>query len=684
MNSKTKLLAAAFFISALTAYGGTMKHAQNMFNKDGVLHFNYKAGDLAPSEAAARKTLEEDLQKIIVIKKEDRTFENTLLAYEKAFEKYSQALGQAGFLAYVSEDKELRDAAVALEQQISQYMVEVATRRDIYQAFKDYADTNPQLGEIEAKMLKDAMTGFRKSGLMLNDKNLETFRSNQKKQAQNSILFSKNVRDYKDDFIADEEQLKGMSNDYKNNLARTKDGKYIITLNYPDYVPFMLNADDDKARAELDYKYGRRGGEQNVNLLEENLFLRYKSARLIGYKNHAQNRLDVRMAKNPQTVMSFLTKLEKKLKPVAKKENKELLKLKGEKRGVKSKELLPSEYGYWNNMHKKLYFDVDQEKIKEYFQADIVINKMMEIFGNLFGVSFERTKIPLWHKDVKAYAVKDTESKKTIAYIYMDLYPREGKYKHAACFDLVDGKLKKDGSYQKPFTAIVANFNPPTKTRPSLLKHEEVETLFHEFGHVLHNVLTEAKYSSISGTAVSRDFVEAPSQMLENWAWNPQVLKQLSKHYKTGKPLDDKTINKMIAAKNHGAGNFYLRQDFLAQIDMDYSLSEKKIDSTKMWRQESQKIRGVTPAKGTYPQASFDHIMGGYDAGYYGYLWAEVIAQDFFSEFEKQGLFNPQTGKKFRKEILAAGGSYDEEKLVKNFLGRKVSNKPFLKSLGLD
>lgn len=667
------------FLTSLLMAG---ENVMNMYNSDGTLHFNYKAEDLEPSEKAAREILEKDLAKIVALPKEQRTFENTLLAYEDAFDRYSHSLGQAGFLAYVSTDEKLRNAALALEEKISNYMVEVATRKDIYQAFKDYADTNPQLPKIEAKMLKDTMIGFRKSGLMLDDENLEKFKEIQKQKSKNSIEFSKNIREYKDTLSVTEEELKGLGQDYISRLEKDENGKYIITLNYPDYVPFMLNADDDNARKQLEEKYSRRGGEQNISLLEDNLFLRYQAAKLLDYPTHAHNRLDTRMAKNPKNVMNFLGDLEKKLKPLAKKEQKELLKYKTEKTGQKAKKIETWQSGYWSNKYKKEHYDIDAEKIKEFFPTDYVIENMLEIFGNLFDVKFKKADIDTWHKDVVAYKVFDNKKGQTIAYIYMDLYPREGKYKHAACFDLVAGKELKDGSYQKPFTAIVANLNPPSKDRPSLLKHDEVETLFHEFGHVLHNVLTEAKYSSISGTATSMDFVEVPSQMLENWVWQPQVLKKISKHYKTGEPLSDETINKMIAAKHYATGSFYLRQNFLAQIDMRYHLTKKKIDSTEYWSKYSKKIRGIPLRKGAYPQASFDHIMGGYDAGYYGYLWAEVIAQDFFSEFEKHGLFNKEIGEKYRKQILAVGGSYEEEELVKNFLGREVSNKPFLKNIG--
>lgn len=667
------------FLASLLMAG---ENLMNMYNPDGTLHFNYKAADLEPSEKAARENLEKELAQIVALPKEKRTFQNTLLAYEEAFDRYSKALGQAGFLAYVSTDEDLRNAALALEEKISNYMVEVATRKDIYQAFKDYADTKPNLPPIEAKMLKDTMIGFRKSGLMLDDKNLEIFKDLQKKKSKNAIEFSKNIREYKDSLVVSKEELSGLGEDYITRLEKDKNGKFLITLNYPDYVPFMLNADDDNARKLLEEKYSRRGGKQNISLLEDNLFLRYQTAKLLSYPTHAHNRLDTRMAKNPKNVMSFLQDLEKKLKPLAKKEQKELLKYKMEKTGQKTKKLETWQSGYWSNKYKKEHYDIDAEKIKEFFPTEYVIENMLEIFGNLFDIKFKKADIDTWHKDVIAYRVIDNKKGQTIAYVYMDLYPREGKYKHAACFDLVGGKELKDGTYQKPFTAIVANLNPPSKERPSLLKHDEVETLFHEFGHVLHNVLTEAKYSSISGTATSMDFVEVPSQMLENWAWQPQVLKQISKHYKTGEALSDETINKMIAAKHYATGSFYLRQNFLAQIDMRYHLAKKKIDSTQYWSKYSKKIRGIPLRKGAYPQASFDHLMGGYDAGYYGYLWAEVIAQDFFSEFEKNGIFNKDIGLKYRKQILAVGGSYEEEDLVKNFLGRKVSNEPFLKNIG--
>lgn len=656
----------------------------DMFNKDGVLHFNYQAQDLAPAEAEARVKLEKDLAALIAIPQAERTFENTIMGYERAFDNYGNALGMSGFLSYVSTDKKFRDAANDLQMQISQYMVDVATRRDVYKAIREYTDTNPRLDPVQAKLVKEMLIGFKNSGMDLNDADLEKFKALNKEKAEYIIKFDKNIQEYKDPLAVTQEQLRGLGEDYIQKLSKTDDGKYLVTLDYPDYVPFMQNADDEQARKELEFKFNRRGGQENVELLEKTLTLRREIARLLGYKNHAELRLEDRMAKNPKTVMAFLKDLQKKLKPLGKKEDKEMIAYKNSKTGKNSRTLYSWESGYWSNKFRKENLELDSEKIKEYFPSQVVIDGMLDLFGGVFGITFEPVDIPVWHPDVKAFKIKDKASGELVAYFYMDLYPREGKYKHAACFGLVEGEEKQDGTYQIPFVAIVANLNKPSGDTPSLLKHSEVETLFHEFGHVLHNALTKAKYSAFSGTSVSWDFVEAPSQMLERWAWDPQVLKKISKHYKTGEALPDDLIKRMIAAKNFGAGGMYLRQDFFAQYDMTLHTADTTPDTTKLYFELTKKIRGLPLTKGTIPQASFGHIMGGYDAGYYGYLWSEVIAEDFFGEFKKNGIFNPETGLKFRREILEKGGTLDEEKMVENFLGRPADNKPFLKSIGLE
>ncbi len=670
-------------LCVMIALAAGVNGMENMF-RNGVLHFDYKAEDLIPTEAKAREQLEKELADLVAIADEERTFENTIMGYERAFEHYGDALGMSGFLSYVSTDKNFRDAALALQMQMSQYMVDVATRRDIYRAIKAYADTNPQLEPDQALLLKDMMIGFKNSGMDLSDEDLETFKKLNKEKAQYIIQFDKNVQEYKDHLDVTQEQLQGLGEDYISKLQKTEDGKYRVTLDYPDYVPFMLNSANTQARKELEYKYNRRGGQENVELLEKTLSLRQQIAQLLGYKNHAQLKLENRMAKNPDNVFGFLKDLEKRLKPMAKTEDKNLIAYKNQKQGSKSRTLYPYESGYWATQYKKEHLDLDPEKIKEYFPSDVVIEEMLDLFGHLFGISFELVNIPVWHEDVKAFKILNQKDGSLVAYFYMDLYPREGKFKHAACFDLVGGQENEDGSYQIPFVAIVANMNKPSADTPSLLKHGEVTTLFHEFGHVLHNALTKARYGAQAGTSVSWDFVETPSQLLERWAWNPQVLKKISKHYKTGEALPQDLIERMLAAKNFGAGGSYLRQNFFAQYDMTLHTKKKTPDTTKTYFSLTKKIRNLPLTKNTIPQASFGHIMGGYDAGYYGYLWSEVIAEDFFSEFEKQGIFNQQLGMKLRQEVLEKGGTLDEAEMVKNFLGRKEEIGPFLRSIGLE
>lgn len=677
MTKKTLLIALAFLLP-LTAGAQTVK---SKFNKTGALRFDYKAEELAPAEERGRVRLEKALSAITAIPKANRTFENTVLAYNKAFEDYSEEFNTALFLAYVSPDKALRDAAGELEEKVSKFLIEVGTRKELYNAFKEYVEVKPKLGAPEERLIEKMMLSFKDQGLTLPDAELEKFRELNKKQIELGLAFDKVLREQKDFLAVTAEELDGLDQNYINRLTRTDDGKYKVTLDYPDYRPFMANSKSDSARKALEIKFNTRGGEENVKRLEEMLKLRAESSRLLGYKNFAEFRLASRMAKQPSNVESFLGHLQKDLRPLDKKETKTLLDYKKEKTGIKSKELTQWDFTYWSTQYKKEFYDLDEDKVQEYFPTDYVLANMLSMFGSLLDVKFTQVNIPVWHKDVKAFEVSNVSDGKKIAYFYMDLYPREGKYKHAAQFDLVKGYQKEDGSYQLPVAAVVANFNPPSGAVPSLLKHSEAVTLFHEFGHVTHEILTTAKYAEYSGTAVARDFVEVPSQLLENWAWDPGILKKITKHYKTGEALPDDMIKKMLNAKNFGNGLHYVRQNFLASYDMALHTKTKPVNTTKVYYDLTKKIRNMHITPGTLPQASFSHIMHGYEAGYYGYLWSEVIAHDFFSVFAKEGVTNPATGKRYRDEVLAVGGMYDENDTVKKFLGRPMSDKAFLNSI---
>jgi thimet oligopeptidase len=334
---------------------------------------------------------------------------------------------------------------------------------------------------------------------------------------------------------------------------------------------------------------------------------------------------------------------------------------------------------------KKNKYSLDEEKIKEYFPSDKTVEKMFEIYSTLLGVKFERVKeAKVWSPDVQFYRVIDKQTHLPVAYFYTDFIPREGKFSHAAAFPLRTGKLIREGTYLKPIAAIVANFTPPSDGKPSLLTHDEVETLFHEFGHIMHHTLSKAPYSSLSGFSVARDFIEAPSQMLEEWVWSPKILNQISGHYKNpAKKLPAHLIQKMIAARKFGQSHFYTRQLWLGNIDMAYhSNPDKNIDTTAVQLKMYKDIIGLDGAADTHFEARFGHLMG-YDAGYYGYLWSEVYAKDMFTLFEKEGLLSSKAGSKYRKVILEQGNMKDALDLVKEFLGRNPSPKPFYRFLGI-
>jgi len=640
-------------------------------------NFAYSARDIEETYGKSLKKLEDGVKKIISVPDKERNFENTIRAFDNATSDFADTLTIPIFLAYVSSDKDIREAAYKTEAAMSQYMVDLFTREDVFDALNAYAGMGDKPGEVEQKLTDKTLLDFKNTGLGLPEEQKKEVKKLMKELIRKQLDFSKNLLAVKDYLAVTEAELKGLPESYKQHLKKTEDGKYKVTMDYPDYLPFMSNAEDGEARRKLESIYNNRCAEENTRLMEDALELRKKIAHILGYKSHADYVLADRMAKNSETVFKFLGGICDKLKDKAGKELDIRLKMKNNGEKV----LHAWETAYYNNKLRKEKYAIDHEKIKEYFPLETVINGMFDVFGSLLGARFVPAKLPVWHKDVRAYEVKNDDGT-TAAYFYFDLFPRDNKYKHAACFGIRAGRELLDGTYQTPAAAIVANFPAPNAGEPSLLKFDDVETLFHEFGHVTHNIFTRARYGRFSGTSVSRDFVEVPSQILENWAYVPEVLKKVSGHYKDpSKKLPDETIKKLQAAKNMDAGLFYLRQLFFGILDMTYHTSEEKLDTTAVYAKLMKEIALIPMSEGVHPQASFGHLMSGYDAGYYGYMWSKVICMDLFSRFEKEGVMNRETGRSYRELILAPGRSYDEMEQVRKFLGRESNDRAFLKSI---
>jgi thimet oligopeptidase len=678
---KTVLILSSIF-AANFVFGGTM---DKMF-EDNALRFDYTPQEMLALEKEAADDFQKNIQKILAVPADERTFANTPLAFEQAFTDYWYVPKALALLTYFHADEGVREAAARLESKGSQFKAEILARKDIYKALKDYAATSPVLANEEQRLLDFWLARFKRAGAELEGEDAQKYSALTKRKMENITKYNVNLMQHKDQLELTREELDGMSDVYINRLQKTSDGKYIVTLKYPDYNPFMANAKNAKARKALQIKFANRGGPENVKLLEDVLMQRSITSRLLGYKDHPQYVLEDRMAKNEKTLKNFLSDIEKNLKPIGKKELKEYKAMKDKEAGKKTDGFYLWDISYYSNLYKKEHFNVDHEKIKEYFTKDQVIDGMFEIFGNLFSLTFEPAKIPTWHKDVLVYEIKDKKTGAHISNFYMDLYPRDGKYTHAACWSFIDGHLKEDGKYQTPSVVIASNMNPPGNGIPSMLTHSEVETLFHEFGHVLQMSLTHPNYASLGGDNITWDYIETHSQLLENWAWNRDVLKKISKHYKTGVALPDHMIENLIASKRAGVAMPMLRQNFQGQLDYRYHKANRPVNTTKEYEKLIKKIYLMLLTPDTYPQANFAHIMSltdPYDVGYYVYAWSLVIADDIFSKFEEEGLNNAELGEKLRQYIYTPGLTRDPNEMVNKFLGRPYNNKAFLNGFGV-
>lgn len=642
--------------------------------------FDYTPEQVNGLFEASTRELEAKIKTIVDVPGPQRDFKNTVLAFERASSAFGEAVRLPCLLAYVSSDAALRKAGQELELKVGQYSVDLMTREDIFNALNEYAAKGERLDPVDARLLEKTLLDFKQNGLGLPPRRKNLVKKLMKQLVAIELDYQKNLRDVNDALEMTADELKGLPEDYKARLKRTGKGGWLVTMNYPDYVPFMQLAEDANARRRLEGMFNNRCSAVNIKLMEDAIALRRKIGKLLGFASYADYVLDDRMAKNSANVFAFLERTQARLKRKARRELRERLKLKG----TQDKTLNAWETGFYNNLLKKTKYSIDHEKIRKYFPLETVLKGMFEVFGEVFRASFVPARLPVWHPDVRAYEVKDADGS-VAAYFYLDLFPREGKYKHAACFGVRKGCERPDGSYEVPAAGIVSNFTPPSGSVPPLLKFDEVVTLFHEFGHVTHNIFTRAKYARFSGTSVSRDFVEVPSKMLENWAYDPAVLRRISGHWqRPGEKLPDATIKKLIDAKNMDSGLGNLRQIFFSLLDMRYHTARGKVDTTKLYDKLMKKISLIPMSPGTHPQASFGHLMGGYEAGYYSYLWSEVIAADLFGAFADSGVMNPETGAKYRELILAPGRSYDEAGQVEKFLGRPAGEEAFLKSIGAD
>jgi len=637
------------------------------------------------------KEAQSTVDAIIAIPDEQRTFVNTAKALDDVSARDNLAVkyGAIAIVEYVHPDKSMRDASHAAQEKIQAFLVEqLSNNKALYEAFKAYADGNAQNEELNAEQryfVDEAMKDFKRAGLDLPEKELEAVRNLKKKLQKLSMEYGRIIAQDNRTIEVSRDELKGLDDEYIDTLKKSEGGNYILGVDYPTVTQVMENCTIEPTRKKLYEAFHSRGYPANEQILKDIIAARDELAKALGYESFAALNLEDQMIKSPERAESFLAGLRQK---ADKKDNQELDLL--IKELPESVTLTPGgkikawDGAFLRNQYKKKHLNVDEQKIAEYFPMDFAIEQLLDIYSQFMSVTFKEVPVSgLWHEDVKAIEVYSKDGSQLYGYLLLDLHPRENKYSHACHAGVVPALQLSDGAKLPDVSVVIANFTKPTKDKPALLKRDEVNTFFHEFGHAMHALLGATQLGSFSGTSVKRDFVEMPSQMLEEWLWNKEILKKVSKHYKTGEPLSDEMIDNILTLKHFNSGGFVTRQAMLAQYALDLFKEGADKDPHAVLHTLLSNLQPRIEHGPSYRLfANFGHLTG-YAAKYYGYLWSKVFALDLFETIAKEGLLNPEIGSRYVTEILSKGGSIDPNQLLKNFLGREPRQDAFIRDLGL-
>ncbi len=631
------------------------------------------------------------------------TWDNLVQPLAEVDDRLGRLFSPVSHLNSVKNSPELREAYEQTLPLLSEYSTWVGQHEGLYQAYRNLkeGDSYAALSVAQKKAVDNALRDFELSGIGLSKEKQKRYGEIAARLSELGSKYSNNVLDATmgwSKLITDESELSGLPESAlaaakAQAEAKEQDG-WLLTLDIPSYLPVMTYCDNQALREEMYRAYSTRASDQGPNagkwdnseVMAETLALRHELAQLLGFDSYANKSLATKMAQSPAQVIDFLTDLAKRARSQGEKELAQLRAFAKKEHGIS--ELQPWDLTYYGEKQKQHLYAISDEQLRPYFPEERAVNGLFEVVKRIYGITAkERKDVDVYHPDVRFFDLFD-ESGELRGSFYLDLYAREHKRGGAWMDDCVGQMRKADGSLQKPVAYLTCNFNRPLNGKPALFTHDEVTTLFHEFGHGLHHMLTRIETPGVSGiSGVPWDAVELPSQFMENWCWEPEALAFISGHYETGEPLPQELLDKMLAAKNYQAALFILRQlefglfDFRLHTEFDPAKGAQILPTLAEIKQQVAVV--PSPSWGRFPHA-FSHVFaGGYAAGYYSYLWADVLAADAYSRFEEEGIFNRETGQSFLDNILTRGGSEEPMELFKRFRGREPQLDAMLEHYGI-
>ncbi|HMF45978.1 MAG TPA: M3 family metallopeptidase [Candidatus Udaeobacter sp.] len=618
------------------------------------------------------------------------TFKSTVVALDDVTYEASLAANRATIIKETNTNPAMRTAAENAVKAFQDWAVGVDYREDVYKAVKAFADTHPKLGGEDEKLLKETLRDYRRAGLELPLEQRKEVEGLRKELSKLGTDFDSNIVKSNAPVMFSKADLEGLPESFFASPGiKTGDDVYTVMANITwQFNTVQENAKNEATRKQLYIVRETLAKDKNVPLLNQMLQLRNEIALRLGYKSWDDYQTEVKMAKTGMNAEKYINDLVTGIQPKFDSEIAELQKLKAADTNDPNAKIMVWDWRYYSNQLNKQKYAVDKEALRAYFPFQKVLEGMFNIYQSIFGLKFEKIAAPYkWIDDLQLYLVTDSATGEPLGMFYLDMFPREGKFNHFAQFDIISGKLFPNGKYQRPTVALLCNFPPASGDAPSLMTHQDVETLFHEFGHALHSIVTRAKYGRFAGTHVPGDFVEAPSQMLQNWVWDKKVLDTFAADYRDpSKKIPADIVKKLNDAKLANAGVLYRRQFAFASLDLalhDPHPEEMPYDSVAISNPILEKV--FLPIDPSTTFVSYFGHLNGYDAGYYGYAWADAIAADMATVFEKakDGYLDKQAGMKLRREIYEPGDSRDVNESIEKFLGRKQSTEPFLKKIGI-